>query len=148
MSPQNLTVSQSEAQTIEIAQHYASAIKTPRLICLEGDLGAGKSVFARALIRALCSDAKMDVPSPTFTLLQTYEAPHFPIWHFDLYRLEDCEEVHALGFEDGLGQALMIVEWPDRLGYLVPQSYTQITITLDDAATNNNVRHIEIKDFG
>lgn len=89
------------------------------LVALVGDLGAGKSTFARALIRAALKDPGADVPSPTFTLVQPYDVPEGPnILHTDLYRLNAPDEIYELGLEDALSSSVILVEWPDRL----PQS--------------------------
>lgn len=118
--------SHSEEDTIRSAQELAFRLQDRDdmagiLLCLHGTLGMGKSVFARALIRTLCNDDMLDVPSPTFTLVQTYDASNgTPLYHFDLYRLQDPEEVYELGWDDAISEGLCIVEWPERLGYLLP----------------------------
>lgn len=116
----------SETDTTALAQRLAAAAKAGDVFLLEGPLGAGKSVFARGFIRALCGD-NTDVPSPTFTLVQTYDAPMAAIWHFDLYRLEDAQEIYEIGWEDALS-GIILLEWPQRLGNLVPKHATRITI--------------------
>lgn len=94
---------------------------------LEGAIGAGKSFFARALILSLLEEPE-DVPSPTFTLVQTYDAPKFEIWHCDLYRLTSPFEAQELGLEDAFEDALCLIEWPDRLGDLAPQDALVLTL--------------------
>ena len=84
------------------------------MITLSGDLGAGKTTFARALIRHLAGDPTVEVPSPTFTLMQAYELPRFPLVHADLYRFGDPAELVELGFDDLPADAVMLLEWPDR----------------------------------
>ncbi|MFO1154453.1 MAG: tRNA (adenosine(37)-N6)-threonylcarbamoyltransferase complex ATPase subunit type 1 TsaE [Rhodospirillales bacterium] len=105
-----------------IANRIASVSYRGDLICLWGDLGIGKTVFARAFIRAL-GDPDTEVPSPTFTLLQTY-GPFAGIdcllHHFDLYRIQDPTEILELGFEEAVVDGIVLVEWPDRLGALLP----------------------------
>ncbi len=88
-------------------------------VLLSGPIGAGKSHIARRIIQAILGRAE-DVPSPTFTLVQTYDAPEFEIWHADLYRLSDIREIDELGLTDAFGEALCLVEWPDRLGRDTP----------------------------
>lgn len=121
--------SNSEDETAQHAQNLAPTLRPGDVLCLHGNLGMGKSVFARALIRALTGNPEQDVPSPTFTLVQTYDSPSGEIWHFDLYRLKDPEEVYELGWEDALSGAISIIEWPERLGPLLPENRTNLYIT-------------------
>ena len=97
-----------------LAEIVATKIASGDMITLRGDLGAGKTTFSRYLIRALLADDAVEVPSPTFTLLQTYEAERFPVRHFDLYRIAGVEELDELEFDDAAGECLTIVEWPER----------------------------------
>ena len=107
---------QEEASTIRLGEDLALALKSGGLVHLCGDLGAGKSTLARALIRAACDDMQMDVPSPTFTLVQTYQGncETGMISHYDLYRLEDAQEVEELGIDEVLETGIALVEWPER----------------------------------
>ncbi len=109
-------ISNSEADTERFAQQMAARLRRGDVLFLEGDLGMGKSVFARALIRSLTGDPGLDVPSPTFTLVQTYDTEKGPLWHFDLYRIKDPDEIWELGWEEALGGGIILVEWPSRLG--------------------------------
>ena len=84
-------------------------------ILLWGDLGAGKSTLARGLIRAATGDPSLDVPSPTFTIVQTYDAPGMTVWHFDLYRLDGPEDLQEIGMEEA-DDGVAVIEWPERLG--------------------------------
>lgn len=102
-----------EADTIRFGEDVARAVRPGDLITLSGDLGAGKSTFARALIRAVADDEFLEVPSPTFTLVQSY-ALRIPIAHFDLYRISDAAELDELGLEDALEDGVCLVEWPER----------------------------------
>ena len=106
----------SEQETIDLAKALLPVLAPSDHIFLTGDLGAGKSAFARALIQAKMATSGYveDVPSPSFTLVQTYEFDDFDIWHIDLYRLANAE-LDELGLSDALEDAVMIVEWPDRL---------------------------------
>ena len=135
----------SESETIKAAQTYAKTLDKHAIVLMSGTLGAGKSVFARALIRTRIKDETLNVPSPTFTLVQNYEAPDGTIInHYDLYRLEDPEEIYELGWEDSLTEGITLVEWPERLGALAPINAHKITITVD--ADDKNTRIITIKD--
>lgn len=104
-------------ETAAIAVRVSFLLHSRDVILLKGDLGAGKSTFARALIKALCGE-ETEVPSPTFTLVQTYEAPLFTLWHFDLYRLKEPQEIYELGIEEAFRSGVSLIEWPERLGSL------------------------------
>lgn len=94
-------------------------IKNKDILFLEGPLGAGKTTSARFLIQALVGE-KIDVPSPTFNLVHTYETKNFPLWHFDLYRLKNEEELFDIGIEEALSHGVLLIEWPDKGGRLLP----------------------------
>lgn len=128
-------VSANEQETAAIAAELARGLKPGDVLCLRGDLGAGKTLFARALIRALARDPQLEVPSPTFTLVQTYDTPAGPVWHFDLYRIEEPEEIYELGWEDAVADGITLVEWPERLDFLAPPDRLEIGFILvaDDA---------------
>ena len=108
-----------EAATAALAARLADAIRPRDLIALSGPLGAGKTFLARALIRRLAG-AETEVPSPTFTLVQSYDSAAGTLWHFDLYRLRDPDEIWELGFEDALIDGILLIEWPERLAGLLP----------------------------
>ncbi|MEM9469589.1 MAG: tRNA (adenosine(37)-N6)-threonylcarbamoyltransferase complex ATPase subunit type 1 TsaE [Pseudomonadota bacterium] len=131
----------SEKETQNLAQECATAIQQGDIILLQGPLGAGKSVFARALINAL-SNQHDDIPSPTFTLVQEYETPKGMFYHFDLYRIEEPEEIYELGWEDIVNQEIAVVEWPEKLGFLRPNSYIEIIIQ----PLNESKRSVTITD--
>lgn len=121
-------LSHSENDTAALASRIARNLAPSDLLCLYGGLGAGKTVFARALIRALCGNPDLTVPSPTFTLLQTYDSPKGPVFHFDLYRIESAEEIDELGWDE-TGSAIAIVEWPERLENRIPARRLDLTIS-------------------
>lgn len=122
---------ENEAGLHNVASYLATLHKNGGLITLVGDLGAGKTALTRALIRTLTNNPDHDVPSPTFTLLQTYDTPDTQIWHFDLYRLKDADEIFELGWEDAMSDGnLVILEWPDRIAPMLPLSRTQIDIKI------------------
>ena len=112
------------------------------VVALAGDLGAGKSVLARAVITCLCPDED-DIPSPTFTLVQTYEPPcGNTVMHFDLYRLEMPEEAFDLGIEDAFIDAICLIEWPQRLGPFLPR--TALSIELSVAGEAADARNVSV----
>ena len=113
--------------TRRLARRLAAAARPGDVITLAGALGAGKTTLTRDFITARAGAAQ-EVPSPSFTLVQTYEIDGETIWHFDLYRLETPEEVVEIGFEDALDDGIVLVEWPDRLGWLEPPDHLAITL--------------------
>lgn len=108
-----------ETDTERFAARMSDILRTGDTILLSGEIGAGKSAFARALIRAKAG-AVIEVPSPTFTLVQTYEIDGSEIWHCDLYRLTHADEVLELGLIEAFEAAICLIEWPDRLGADTP----------------------------
>jgi tRNA threonylcarbamoyl adenosine modification protein YjeE len=110
-----------ESDVVRLADEIAFLLQPGDTLGLEGDLGAGKSTFARALIRTLSRDGELEVPSPTFTLTQTYEGARFDVAHFDLYRLSDPQELNELGLDAALKRGVALIEWPSRGGDHVPE---------------------------
>ncbi len=119
-----------EAATAALARRIASIVTGGDLITLSGDLGAGKTTFARELIRELTGDPDQEVPSPTFTLMQVYETKRFPIVHADLYRIKSPDELFELGWDEASEGALLLVEWADRAGPL-PETRLDVQLRLD-----------------
>ena len=119
-----------ERATARFAAEIALALEPGDLVTLSGDLGAGKTTFARALIRYLAGDQSIEVPSPTFTLMQTYELPRFVLVHADFYRLSGAAELGELGFDDLPAGAVVLVEWPDRAAGFLPADRLDIAFTL------------------
>lgn len=120
--------SNTENDTTNIAIEIANTLAYPSIICLYGDLGAGKTAFSRAFIRHVTNNADENVPSPTYTFVQTYDDDQ--IWHFDLYRLDTPDQLYDIGWEDALSSKLCLIEWPERLGHLKPQNTVDISIDL------------------
>jgi tRNA threonylcarbamoyladenosine biosynthesis protein TsaE len=114
------------ADTRALGAALAGRLKPGDVVFLEGGLGAGKTTLARGLIGAWTGEH--DAPSPTYTLVQTYDGASGPLWHMDLYRLERPEEALELGLEDALDFALLLIEWPERLGYLTPADRIEIRL--------------------
>lgn len=127
----SLLSSNSPEQTCAIAQRLAQRLTCGDTLLLRGDIGAGKTHLARCLIRSLLPVPE-DVPSPTYTLVQTYPGRGCDIWHADLYRLTDTNEVFELGLIDAMPDAICLIEWPDRLGDLVPADALDITLAPGD----------------
>ncbi len=129
-----------EAACGRLAQRIALKLKPGDAIALHGDLGAGKTTFARALIRALLGDAEAEVPSPTFALMQLYDTPRFQLAHLDLYRLADESEVDELGIADLLDTGAIIVEWPERAPSVLPPN--RLDITLSQGSRRRYAQHL------
>jgi tRNA threonylcarbamoyl adenosine modification protein YjeE len=123
------------AATQALAANIAPLLRKGDILALEGDLGVGKTAFARALLEAL--GVSGDVPSPTFTLLQTYEANGLLISHFDLYRLKSTNELDELGWDDALADGAVLIEWPERAGDRLPSRRLKLTFTLAPDGTRS-----------
>lgn len=113
--------------TDALGRRLAALLRPGDVVALEGPLGSGKTALARAAIRSL-TDAAEEVPSPTFTLVQVYEAPAGPLYHFDLYRLEAPDQAVELGIDDAFADGISLVEWPDRLGGYLPKRHLRIVL--------------------
>jgi len=132
----------NEQATEKLMRDVALILQPGDLVTLSGDLGAGKTTFARALIRELSGDPDIEVPSPTFTLTQSYDLPAFPLVHADLYRLSGASELAELGFDDLPPETVLLIEWPDRAGGFLPPDRLDIAFTLapQQGASHRNVR--------
>jgi len=129
----------NEDEVARLAEEIAFLLQPGDTLGLEGDLGTGKSTFARALIRALSRDPALEVPSPTFTLAQVYETPRFEVAHFDLYRLTDPRELDELGLEAVLKRGVAVIEWPSRGGDRVPGVRFKLLFEEDGSADRRTV---------
>ena len=119
-----------EGATALLAEDVAACLTPGDVVALSGGLGAGKTTFARALLRALADDPALEVPSPTFTLVQTYATPRLTVSHFDLYRLADPAELDEIGFMDAAGEGAVLVEWPERAGGRIPDDALTISLAI------------------
>src|SRR5882672_9326065 len=127
----SLTVVMPDEQaTNRLAIDIANSLEPGDLVTLSGDLGAGKTAFARALIRYLAGDPAVEVPSPTFTLMQLYELPQFPLVHADFFRLSGSADLTELGFDDLPDGAVVLLEWADRAPGFLPPDRLDIALTL------------------
>lgn len=122
-------VLKDEAATQYFATQVAAVARPGDAILLSGPLGAGKSVFARAFLRALCENPALEVPSPTYTLVQTYDAPLCAVSHFDLWRLGGPDELEELGWEEAR-DGIVLVEWPERLEDLTPEDALHLSVSV------------------
>jgi N-acetylmuramate 1-kinase len=136
-----------ERATTRFAIEIAAALEPGDLVTLSGDLGAGKTTFARALIRYVAGDDTIEVPSPTFTLVQSYELPRFALVHADFYRLSGAAEIAELGFDDLPAGAVVLLEWPDRAGGFLPPDRLDITFTLAPGL-GPEVRNVRVVGYG
>jgi tRNA threonylcarbamoyladenosine biosynthesis protein TsaE len=158
-----------EAATLALARSLTGLLQAGDVVFLIGDLGAGKTTFARGLINALppvCDTGVGDtgadgagsggvgsgggagdeeVPSPTFTLVQIYERRPAPVWHVDLYRLERPEEVEELGLEEAAREAITLIEWPERLGRRIPADRLEVQLSYGEDA---NARSVVLVGYG
>jgi len=127
-----------ENATVALAARVAGVAARGDVIALSGPLGAGKTVFARAFIRARGGTG--EVPSPTFTLVQCYELPDASVWHFDCYRLHRAEEAWELGIEDAFRDGISLIEWPDRIEALLPVD--RLRVELSPGASSGSRRAV------
>jgi len=120
-----------EAATERLGAALAKRLQPRDVVALEGGLGAGKTTLARAILHAASGDPELIVPSPTFTLVEVYETPRGAFWHFDLYRLDEPEQVFELGWEEARADGIALVEWAERLGPLLPSGRLTVTLSIE-----------------
>jgi tRNA threonylcarbamoyladenosine biosynthesis protein TsaE len=120
-----------EAATERLGAALARRLRPRDVVALQGGLGVGKTTLARAILRAAAGDPALIVPSPTFTLVEIYDTPVGVFWHFDLYRLEEPEQVFELGWEEARADGTALVEWAERLGALLPRGRLTVTLAME-----------------
>ena len=120
-----------EAATERLGAALAKRLRPRDVVALQGGLGVGKTTLARAILRAASGDPALIVPSPTFTLVEIYDTPAGVFWHFDLYRLEEPEQVFELGWEEARADGMALVEWAERLGALLPGERLTVTLAME-----------------
>jgi tRNA threonylcarbamoyl adenosine modification protein YjeE len=125
------------AATDALGAQIAAGLHVGDAVALEGDLGAGKTTLARAILVAL--GVTETVPSPTFTLVQHYETSRLPVRHYDLYRIESPAEVEELGLEEALDEGAALIEWPERALAWLPVDRLHVTMSLKDGARRAKV---------
>jgi len=116
----------TDSDMLALGARLARALRAGDTVALVGGLGAGKTTLARGLVQSALPDEI--VPSPTYTLVQSYEFKNFTLWHCDLYRLEHPDEAYELGLMDAMGEDVCLLEWPDRLGPLLPKDVLKVDI--------------------
>lgn len=126
----HMTLPSPEA-TAQLGQTLGQTLRPGDTILLGGEIGAGKTLFARALIQSRLPTPE-DVPSPSFTLVQTYDLGDAELWHVDLYRLTNPDDALDLGLQDAFQDAICLIEWPDRLGKYTPENALHLTFTVAD----------------
>lgn len=117
------------AETIAFGVQLHELLRPGDVLALHGGLGVGKTTLTRGLVRALTS-VEEEVPSPTYTLVQSYETANFPLWHYDLYRLESPSDLHELGWDD-TSEGVIVVEWPEKAGPLLPAWRLDVFLTFE-----------------
>jgi len=129
----------TEQDTVDFGTKLAGQVRPGDVIALQGPLGAGKTTLARGFIHAL-TGAEEEVVSPTFTLVQTYDTPVGTVWHFDLYRLNDPEEVWELGLEEAMAGGITLIEWPERMGAHVLRGCLHVELSNDPKESRRTAR--------
>lgn len=122
-------ISHSENDTIEFASKFASKLNSHSIIVLSGDLGSGKTKFTEGILK--CFGLENEISSPTFTIVNEYDANNQKIYHFDLYRLSDIDEFYAIGGEEYLQNGICIFEWGEMIEEILPATYIKITFSRD-----------------
>src|SRR6478752_848590 len=137
----------NETATAQLMADLALLVGPGDVVTLSGDLGAGKTAAARAMIRYLADDDALEVPSPTFTLAQHYDLPSFPLIHADLYRINDGRELEEIGLSPLPDATVALIEWPERAAAALPADRIDIALS-HRPALGTNARAAEITGFG
>ena len=141
----NKFISKSEQDTINFAENFANQLHKKDIIVLSGDLGSGKTKFVQGILKHF--GLENEISSPTFTIVNEYDAPKFKIYHFDLYRLEDADEFYAIGGEEYLQTGLCIFEWGEMIENIIQDDYIRITFSRDNDADNLDLRKLRIEEI-
>ena len=135
----------NETQFIEIANNIAYLSKGSEFIALYGQVGTGKTTFARNFVKYFCGD-KLKIPSPTFNLVFTYDTQFFKIWHFDLYRLDSSDEAWEIGLDDVYEKGIALIEWPEIIENFFP--INRLIIKIEYTNTDPNFRIVNLEGYG
>lgn len=137
-------ISESPEMTFNIAYDFAKTLRKGDVVCLDGDLGVGKTAFVQGLARGLGIDGY--ISSPTFTIVNEYDAP-LPLYHFDVYRIGDSEEMYDIGFEEYVyGDGVCVIEWSQNIADILPDKRYEITIS-KELSKHENYREIVIEEY-
>lgn len=134
-------ISHSENDTIKFADNFASKLNENSIIVLSGDLGSGKTKFTEGILKHF--GLEEEISSPTFTIVNEYDAKDLKIYHFDLYRLSDIDEFYAMGGEEYLQNGICIFEWGEMIEDILPSGYIKITFSRD--TENTDLRKLQIE---
>lgn len=137
-------ISHSETETKELAKKIAKNLKLGDVIVLTGELGSGKTKFTEGFLSYF--NLENELSSPTFNIVNEYDTPNFPIYHFDVYRLEDIDEFYAIGGEEYFSSGICIIEWGEKIEEALPPSYLKISFSRN--YENESIRNITIENFG
>lgn len=137
-------ISRSEQDTINFAYELASKLNTGDIIVLTGELGSGKTKFTQGILKYF--GLENEISSPTFTIVNEYHANNKNIFHFDVYRLEDCDEFYAIGGEEYFENGICIIEWGEIIENILPSDYIKISFSKDD--NNDDYRKLNIETYG
>jgi tRNA threonylcarbamoyladenosine biosynthesis protein TsaE len=118
--------------TKSLARNLAKIARPQDVFCLDGALGSGKTAFSRFFIQA-CAGEEIEVPSPTFTLVQTYETAQGSLWHFDVYRLKDPEEIFEIGLEEAMAYGISLIEWAHKIEPYLPHNRLHLNFNINPA---------------
>lgn len=135
----NTFVAKSEQDTIDFAEKFAKELKVGDIVVLSGELGSGKTKFVQGVLKHF--GIEDEISSPTFTIVNEYNADNINIYHFDVYRLEDSDEFYAMGGDEYLSSGICLIEWGEMIEDILPKPYTKITFSKN----NDDVNYRELK---
>ncbi len=138
-------ISKSEKDTIAFAKNFAKELKMGDIVILSGELGSGKTKFTEGILSYF--GLENEISSPTFTIVNEYHAKDFPIYHFDVYRLEDIDEFYAMGGEEYLEQGVCLIEWGELIEPILPKSYYKVTFKKNAEKEEERILSVEKVQF-